>query len=226
MNKRAAAIQLLSSDNSEITDVETGFKNRTGKNIKLRYTADDNGRLHNQIQHIPKVLRKALLKDWFMYDINAAAPTILHQIFTKLTGTALTHIPYYCVNKAKLRKEWANAIGCEVKTIKSIINSLFFGGVIPTESQLNAKLDFKFSIQKVLTDTQIKKLLAIQEFSWLREETRFVMKTLSNHYRNDDKTLTNAANVTNILKGGVTVTFVITYISELRYKYYKPSYQR
>ena len=35
MNKRAAATKLLTTDNSEITEKETGFKNRTGQNIKL-----------------------------------------------------------------------------------------------------------------------------------------------------------------------------------------------
>ena len=34
MNKRAAATKLLTTDNSEITEKETGFKNRIGKNIK------------------------------------------------------------------------------------------------------------------------------------------------------------------------------------------------
>ena len=196
INKRAAATKLLTTDNSEITEKETGFKNRIGKNIKLLYTSDGNGRLHNKIQHIPKELRSTLLKGWYLYDINAAAPTILHQLFTRITRKELNHIPYYCKNKTKLREEWAEAVGCDIKTIKSIINSLFFGGVIPTESQLKANLDFKFAIQKTLTDQQIKKLWAIQEFSWLREETRFVMMTISNHYRTEDKSLTNAAGIT------------------------------
>jgi len=200
MNKRAAATQLLTTDNSQITAVETGFKNRMGENIKLLYTTDENGRLHNKIQHIPKALREVILKGWFMYDINAAAPTILHQMYTKITGNELNHIPHYCKNKAQLREQWAKAVGCEIKTIKSIINSLFFGGVIPTEAQLNANLDFKFSIQKLLTDSQIKKLLSIQAFGWLREETRFVMMTMSNYYRNEANTLTNAAGITKHFK--------------------------
>lgn len=95
-----------------------------------------------------------------MTSMQQQAPTILHQLFTKIAGKKLNHIPHYCENKEELRIKWAEAVDCDVKAIKSIINSLSLGGVISTESQLDEKLGFKFSIQKVLTHSQIKKLWA------------------------------------------------------------------
>jgi hypothetical protein len=193
--KRASKLNIINKKNTNIVDHETGIKNHMNNNLELVYTDDDNGRHHNAFQNVPSKLRPHFFPGWYSYDIDASAPTILHQIYMNTGGTSLSGITNYINKKDLLREEWADKVGCTIKEMKSTITSMFFGGIIPSEKQLYIK-DVTFSISKVLTTTQIKKLLRTESFMEVRDDTKLMMKTISDYYRHDNNLLTNGAGYT------------------------------
>lgn len=189
-------IGIITHKNSIVCTDITGYKNKRGQNLMLISKTDGSGRRYDPTTNIPKFYEHIVFEGNFSYDIDVAAPTILSQMYTKITNNTLIHIPHYINNKESLRIEWANDIGVLVKDIKIVVNSLFFGGIIPSEAQLDVDFDFEFRIQQTLSKSQIKKLLQNDSFIGMRNETKVMMKGIAEHYRTHDNNLTNLAGFT------------------------------
>ena len=92
---------------------------------------DKSQRLWHPMQYLKKSTRNSTLADQGMemqYDIQTAAPTLLHQrSWQHSQGHILETIDYYIQNKDSVRAKLANETGLPEKNIKQLINSLFAG---------------------------------------------------------------------------------------------------
>ena len=172
--------------------------NKKKRLLDLKYTPDDNGRIHHMIQHINKTMKSEIFAGCWDYDIEASAPTILYQMSDRYAKTKLIHIPHYCSNKTELRQYWADKLGCTTDIVKKIITSMFFGSIISSESQLYSRgtNHIKWTIKKLLTRDQIRILLNDEYFINLRNETKFAMKGIAELARTDkSRIVTNAVGI-------------------------------
>lgn len=79
-------------------------------------------------QLLPKVTRGVFFKDYYEYDIEAAAPNILMQYAEKHGfGTDWPYIKDYVNNKEDFREMMADMLGISLKGAKKALTSLFFG---------------------------------------------------------------------------------------------------
>lgn len=159
---------------------------------------DSYGRIHCAEQHIPKLRKIKIYAGAYDYDIEASSPTILSQMYTKLTGNSTPIIDEYISQKTEIRKKLAEYIDTDIFTIKKFITSIFYGGKMPTDNQLKSVWASQFSIVKTLGIFKTKQLL---KHNWVKSlicEVKEVTNALYEDVRknNKDKKITNAAGFT------------------------------
>jgi hypothetical protein len=98
----------------------------------LQFNYDDKSdRLWHPIQSIRSEYKDAILAEQglrYQYDIQCAAPTLIHQYAQQLDMDLwLTDLRNYINNKEQIRAELAESADLPVKTIKVLINALFCG---------------------------------------------------------------------------------------------------
>ena len=164
-----AEIEKLTDNNDSKFDLVTlhrilfAYKN----NIPLVYRSKKKGlRLTNiaeglsvNLQGLKKEIRKKLFKGFYDYDIEAAAPTIMYQLYQQAypDSPKLEHIEKYITNKHIYRKALAIIIRKQsnitdeadaIKKAKAIYTAILFGAnALSKKSTLN----LNYKIQKSMT---------------------------------------------------------------------------
>jgi len=104
---------------------------------------DKSHRRWNSIQNISSEIRGRVFADCgyaWNYDIENAAPTLLHQ-YARSCGlnSSLHTIEDLLVNKHQRRQELANRIGCDVNNAKQIIAARFAGATLRWGNSLHTQ---------------------------------------------------------------------------------------
>lgn len=109
------------------------------------YTEPTKGaRRYHAVQNLPKTLRAELFKGWFDYDIEAAAPTLVYQLASKLYRKwhpEKVDAPYLSIkrlvdDRTTVRQHVVDVTGLDFTRAKGIVVALFFGAkLVPHEKQ-------------------------------------------------------------------------------------------
>ncbi len=135
-------------------------------------------------QNLRKDLRKIVLKDYTESDIEIASPTILSQIYEKITGQKTPKTIEVLINyKEEVRILLAYRLGIPYDKAKEILTSLFFGAKIPKEHQIGHGFS---SIDKEILkgmDSASRELIKHEYLKILEKDISTVFKAISSHYR-------------------------------------------
>ena len=156
-----SVLQVAQSDHKQ--ELETG---------NFTYN-DKSNRLWHPLQSYRKQYRTQILADagyTHDYDIECAAPTLIHQYAQKCgMDEYLFALRKYLANRTAIRAELALGIELEPKAVKEIINALFAGAVISknTESDIYHILDGDLSRIEYLKQNEfIKELVSDIKTCW------------------------------------------------------------
>ncbi|MDP3588894.1 MAG: hypothetical protein Q8R58_12675 [Sulfuricurvum sp.] len=156
-----------------------------GNRLKIKYKTSDAGRYYGfgkfNLQSIKKDIRKVVLNNYHSYDIESAAPVILAQIYTRITGKPTPKsIQYYIDNKKAFRVALALYLVRSMDKAKMIFNMLFFG------ARTNENDIFhKTSISKLIGDKLNHALLNNRYFKPLVRDIKMMFKTIGDYYKNN-----------------------------------------
>jgi|GEM_PF-2065977 len=122
---------------SEIAIVMDRFGDLINGAVEIKYDDKGNRRYH-PIQNIKREIRKQAFADWWDYDIEACAATLVHQYAVKhyrhIKGGDSTVEPFPTVariihDKAAVREHIAALTGLDAKAAKDLIQMLLFRAV-------------------------------------------------------------------------------------------------
>ena len=130
---------------------------------------EKSNRLWNDIQRIPSEIRKPLFAKHgyeYEYDIQACAPTLIHQYAKKSGLTRPTKtLDLFLADRQYYRQALAERIGCTEKQAKTILNAVFAG----------AKLGPGNAVAEIL-DNDINKVNLLRDLVWFKELRKDIKK--------------------------------------------------
>ena len=173
-----------------------GFESNQLRAIKRFYGNNDNYLFYGEANHrlyatadlntapllqgLPKEIRNKLFKDFYQYDLTAAAPTILYQLFQKhCKGKKLNALEAYIANRNTLRALSANYLLTNDKdhykdfnhaktNVKEVITAIFYGG-----NPLNKRSEVQMSYTN-----RVALMANLAEFKALAEEAKKMFNEL------------------------------------------------
>jgi hypothetical protein len=128
--------------------------------------ADKSSRLFHPLQNVRKLERQRAFADYdlcYQYDIECAAPTLLHQHAQRQEDPMdlyLFALRKYLRNRQEIRKNLAKDLDIDEKTAKVIINALFCGARVG--------LGNDFAISQLL-DNDPARVIALKEHEYIYE---------------------------------------------------------
>jgi len=135
-------------------------------------------------QTLKKSLRKIVLQNYKESDIEIASPTILSQIYEKITGKKTPKTIEVLINyKEEVRLLLAYKLGISYDKAKEILTSLFFGAKIPKEYQIGH--GFSSIDAEILKgmDSASRELIKHEYLKILHKDITTVFEAISSHYR-------------------------------------------
>ncbi|MDK2063290.1 hypothetical protein PT520_12275 [Aliarcobacter butzleri] len=160
-------------------------------------------------QGIKKDYRKNIFKGFYEYDINTSAPVILSQLYEKEfpNKKKLKIVNEYIERKTEYRIKWAKKLFGDnekenIKRIKSILTSLFFGASLEESYMMGKETKAHFTKDK--EEEELDNLKSNSKFLKLVDEVETLYSSLSEKYLSHRKG-TKSKRVTNIL--GITKEF-------------------
>lgn len=156
------------------------------ENLNFHYE-DKSNRLWHNLQFVKREFKKPILASMglvYDYDISSAAPTLLlqHAQHHGMTDK-LSAIEHYISNKKQVRSDLAHASDSDIKTIKVLVNSLFCGARLGTNSQFALYNLFDGDVSK------IEYLKQDQFISELRDNIKLMWNHISKSMYRDYKLL-------------------------------------
>ena len=135
-------------------------------------------------QYLKKDLRKIVLKGYTESDIEIASPTILSQIYEKITGEKTPKTIEVLINyKEEIRILLAYRLGISYDKAKEIFTSLFFASKMPSEKQIGwGFTSIDDEILKGMSDAT-RELIKHDYVRLLHKDIERVFKAISHHYR-------------------------------------------
>ncbi len=149
---------------------------------KHPYGRENGKRLHPQT--LKKSRRKIVLHNYKESDIEVASPTVLSQVYERVTGEKTPKTIEVLINyKEEVRLLLAYKLDISYDVAKKIFNSLFFGAKIPTKKQLgHGYSSIESDILKGM-DSASRELIKHEYLKILEKDISTVFKAISNHYR-------------------------------------------
>lgn len=157
--------------------------------VKLEYTEPTPGaRRYHPVQNLKKDLRAKVFNGWFDCDIEAAAPTLLYQMATKvrkvlrpdIAGEHFPALAQLVMNRTNVRKHVADLAGVELSVAKNVVNGLLFcAGLVANDKQEIFRLLKRdgVAIERLRSDPFVQAFQADMRLVWqallLREAAEF-----------------------------------------------------
>ena len=156
------SVQLLFDHYCVSKFIENEYGSELG-NLNFIYQ-DKSNRLWHPIQNVKKDYKKSIFSRHglsYQYDIDACAPTLIHQLSQKVDmDLYLFSLRHYLKDKTMIRNELAKQLDVDSKTIKIIINALFCGARIGNSKE--------FAISQLLNN-DIAKIQFLKEDPFISE---------------------------------------------------------
>ena len=136
-------------------------------------------------QYLRKDLRGVVLEGYTESDIEVASPTILTQIYEKITGKKTPKTIEVLINyKELIRLLLDYKLGVPDGKAKEIFTSLFFGAKMPTERQIGlGKTAIETKILKGM-DSKTRELIKHRYVKQLSKDITTIFDAIGTHYRN------------------------------------------
>ena len=140
-------------------------------------------RYYNQVQFIPSGRRKRLLAEngyRYLYDIEAAAPTVLYQRAQQVNANfAAPALHNYILNRTQMRQQIAIEASVSVEQTKLVINAVLQGSVLSTyhASRLYHEMDYDYAL--------IQRLKQSQTLTALRKDIKSLWQCLRGEFERE-----------------------------------------
>jgi hypothetical protein len=173
----ASELDILAEANHRVFDqqcVEQWIYREFGNEISSGQFAyeDKSNRLWHPLQSVRRQYKKPILAKnglKYHYDIQCAAPTLIHQHAQRQADPMdlyLFALRQYLADRSQIRQDLAQALEVDIKTAKVVINALFCG------ARIGLNPDFALSILLGNDPAKITYLKENQYINELREDIR------------------------------------------------------